>query len=484
MLIGCGPHAKRIYLPKLRHLYNGGAVELRVVVDVEAQRKAVSAALALHFGNHMPHMHLTRPFTSPTTLPKNLALSLDMLVKKHAINAVIISTAPLAHMQYALWAARKGLHILMDKPISARRNSAFSVVQATALYNDYKRLCATVRPHKAFVINAERRYHPGFEYAFGLLEEVAKKFGIPVTAMQSSFGDGLWRLPEEVLQQDYRSYKVGHGIISHSGYHILDVMGQVMLRSFVAAKKNFDSVGVYGTFTRPLGLLQQQSRHDYIQAFGQKYAQKAALSDEQLALKYAQEKLGEVDVSSLITLFRNNEPIMTATMNLLHNGFSRRAWVTPNQDLYKGNGRVQHEYHNIVQGPYQTIHIHSYQANDRHDTCSAKDYELGGNNHFDVHVFRNSGVIGGKPLTILRAQDIASAHKLVDNQLLSDQIKVRALEEFLRIAADELPVQASRSWLGSHTFGIQLMSMLYTAGIRRQEVVRSQPFTDLTSFLK
>ncbi|KKA25527.1 Cytochrome P450 monooxygenase [Rasamsonia emersonii CBS 393.64] len=53
---------------------------------------------------------------------------------------------------------------------------------------------------------------------------------------------------------------------------------------------------------------------------------------------------------------------MPSTLNLLHNGFSRRSWIRMGADWYKGSGRVKHEAHEVRSGPFQTIVIDSRQA--------------------------------------------------------------------------------------------------------------------------
>ena len=86
---------------------------------------------------------------------------------------------------------------------------------------------------------------------------------------------------------------------------------------------------------------------------------------EELLKIYKEKNEAEVDANSIISLSYNGIPVTNITLNLIHNGFSRRSWLNSNmKDLYKGNGRVRHEYHNIEQGCLQNIQIHSYQSKD------------------------------------------------------------------------------------------------------------------------
>lgn len=82
-----------------------------------------------------------------------------------------------------------------------------------------------------------------------------------------------------------------------------------------------------------------------------------------------------MDLSTIVTLKKDNVAIGNITINLLHNGFARRTWLNPGDDLYKGNGRVKHEHYSIQQDSFQNIQIHSYQSKDKHNAMSdIEDY--------------------------------------------------------------------------------------------------------------
>ena len=155
----------------------------------------------------------------------------------------------------------------------------------------------------------------------------------------------------------------------------------------------------------------------------------------------------------------------------MHNGFARRSWILPGDDLYKGNGRVKHEYHNIEQGPYQNIQIHSYQANDKHQVNTEDDYSLGGNNHFDIYIFRNSDILGGEPLQVIRSKDLAAQMNYDSSKLVIEQVKHRVVQEFVEVMLGERKPADTQSDLSSHELSAKLMSLIYKSGIKRTEVV-------------
>src|SRR3989344_9586843 len=128
-------------------------------------------------------------FDAAAGIPDHSRAMLDALVNKFDIQGVAISTEPTAHKVYAEWALRKRLHILMDKPISARKAISVDRSQAMGLIDDYNELLDLYKLHQVdkptiFSINVQRRYEYGFDKVRELISETTKKFNIPVTSMQ------------------------------------------------------------------------------------------------------------------------------------------------------------------------------------------------------------------------------------------------------------------------------------------------------------
>lgn len=463
LLIGCGPHAKRIYVPALRKLEEKGLAKLQAVVELEETKNITNDYFQ---GDDIKQLYVKR-LSSDYLLSDEIEQELNNIVQSEAIDAVIIATEPLSHMQYGLWAAKKKLHVLMDKPISTHENVANDFNQATKLADDFEMLAKYRDKSKAFIINAQRRYHPGFQLVRDRIAEVANKYGIPITSMQTTHCDGQWRLPEEIITQDYHPYNSGYGKVSHSGYHLIDILSSYISTSYAKSGKSFDEYGVFTSFIKPSALIAQQSRDDYLRVFGDKYNKVSEHSDQELRKAY--EKFGEVDSASLITLYAHNEPICNVSLNLMHNGFARRSWILPGDDLYKGNGRVKHEYHNIEQGPYQNIQIHSYQSKDKHDVNTIDDYKVGGNNHFDIYIYRNSDVIGGVPLEIISADELNGKSEFAGN-LITESVKHSVVNEFIEIVLGIRKVNDTESDLSTHGLSASLMSLIYQSGIQRTEI--------------
>lgn len=473
LLIGCGPHAKRVYLPILKESKLEFGTQLKAIVELKEKKAEVSQYIENLFDN-VDDIYVDKFGKEYVhTLPEEVEKQLNQVVKDKKINGVIIATDPLNHMQYALWAQKQNLNILMDKPISTYENISNSIEQARQLTEDYKLLMKNHNPDKVFIINAQRRFLPQFEIVQGFVNEIAEKYGMPVTSMQSTHSDGQWRLPNEILTLKYHPL-LGWGKISHSGYHFIDMASKIVKDSYIAAGKQFDTLSTFSKFIRPSGLLKLQSQEDLEKIFGKKYHAIDNRTDDELLKLYKINNEAEVDVTALINFSYGGIPLTNISLNLLHNGFSRRSWLLPNtKDLYKGNGRVRHEYHNIEQGCLQNIQIHSYQSNDCHDINTEHDFLIGGNNHYDIYLFRNTGITGGKAFEKITGKEIAEKYSLDKSKVMNELARQDAVKEFLEVIVGKRAVNETKGNIVDHDLSVQLMSMIYESGICNSEIVQS-----------
>ena len=475
LLIGLGLHARRTYLPDLMKLGPRMGARLVAVVELESQRGATVEAC--HRNRTEARQCFLEPFEGE--LPEHVRRRLDALVIEERINAVIISTEPLVHRAYLDWALDSGLHVLVDKPLTTRKDVAHDVTQARGLWDDYVEVLQRYQrlqdrgADTCLLVNSHRRFHPGFEHVMRLIEEIRDETGCSVTNVASEHCDGQWRLPAEIISQDYHPYNKGYGKLSHSGYHCVDMVNCFLRAGMVGAKRP-DTISATSSFTMPTGLIEQVHRDDYVRYFGSDYETACPMSD--IELKSAMKSFGEIDASSMIEFDRSGETITTASIRLHHNGFARRTWLEPGGDLYKGNGRVRHERHRIDSGPFQTIYIESYQASDKHDRSDEMDFELGGNNHFDILVFRNSGRNGQhKPMEVIRLADLPSTTGFDSGLLYNEQVKEACLREFLGFISGDISRSDLRSSIEDHAMTVRMMSMMYEANALRRQWVTS-PF--------
>ena len=273
LLIGVGPHAKRIYIPHLKELEMEGRAKLVCAIDVDANRELVTG----YRDKAMPNVQLAFVPIFTDHMPTTVLIELNALIVKLKISCVIISTEPLAHKVYGLWAISHGLNVIMDKPVTTRKAVTTNIEQAYGIAKDYDDLEAAYKTGQRysqtfFLITSHRRYHPGLYCTFDMIKEVTERSGCPVTNIITTHCDGMWRLPSEIVDQKYHSFNTGYGKVSHSGYHFLDMVYRFVKAGWTA-KKRPDRVEVVSSFVLPNGFQKSFNYEDYKHVFGaEKYA--------------------------------------------------------------------------------------------------------------------------------------------------------------------------------------------------------------------
>ncbi len=476
LLVGVGPHAQRFYLPSFASLARQYDVRLKAVVEIHGNEE--------HVKFHLSELRLdaeilcVQPFSEE--MPEDVAAKLKMLIERLQIGAVIIATDPLSHKSYAIWAVSSGLHVLLDKPITSRRDAVNCTEQAKGIETDYFDLAKAYRDliqkePRAFIVCAHRRYHPGIQAVIDRIRMVSSQTGCPVTAIHAHHSDGQWRLPNEMVTQDHHSYHQGHGKASHSGHHFFDCIYR-FFQAGITPGKEPDAFRVYASFVQPHGHLMQLTQEDYARLFGSDYQRVRQWTDLELFSLF--QHYGELDIAAVITFLKKSIPVCLSSVELLHNGFSRRSSVIPGKDLYKGNGRVKHEQHRIHVGPFFAAHIHSYQAKDNHYRSSKVDQEPGGNNHFQITYFNNSEMLPGtNPVEHYNLTDLATFD---ETRLHIEEVKEGVVREFFQCLCGQADPLHSRSSLLDHLVPIQMLSGVYRSHV---QTLQNQDPTVLFPFL-
>lgn len=462
LLVGVGFHARRIYIPSLIKLSKDTSTKLVVCIDILSQKSTIDDFLKRN--NYNFKMEYVEPLNSNFELTSKSLDQLNSIVTKFNIQGVIISTEPLTHKSYAKWALSKQLNILMDKPITTRNFLSTELGQANGLIDDYNELLDIyneLQESKStiFSINTQRRYDTGFKKVLEIIKEARDIFNVPITSIQAMYADGTWVHPSEILNQLSHPYLHGYGICSHSGYHILDMVWQ-LYKTGTPKGKGSDEMQVYSSFLTPHGYNKQITEDDYARIFKEVYSKTG------IPTKDFQEKVdgfGEIDSFSIMRLLKNGVNICNISINLMHNSFSRRSWTIPNKDLYKGNGRVKHQQFIIQQGPFQSIHIQNFQSSDKHDKDNSDEFEIGGNNHFDIHVFRNKQLFGSKKSYYKISNK--ELLKNITNKLTIEETKDLVILEFLEFLSGHVDKKDIISNIDSHEIPVKMMSGIYQSNI-------------------
>ena len=458
LLIGLGPHAKRIYIRGLRKL---GLFPI-LVIDLLTQKHCVEAYLHEHRIPACTHF-IPAEEKDRETLSSQLSKDLDRLVKAHQITHAIISTEPKAHYAYLQYLIPKGISVLTDKPITCPIDVCNRKENAILIKKQFQHLSELAFKHKTPVtVQCQRRYDKRYQYITTLVSDLIKKYELPVHIMQIHHSDGSFYTPEEILERENHPYKYGYGKLFHSGYHFIDLASMMLCLKDLPDYKTPDCLQLQSSHYSPSDQLFCMD-----EPFYQKIFQKKSYRKEFESLsKGTFQECGELDFTAALQFTRNQKIVTTCSLNLLSSGFSRRGWEIPSTDTYKNNGRVRHESMNLTIGPLLNIQVHSYQS------CEVKERnnpfydhnEVGGLDHYQIHIFRNTAIIGGKPVEIIEGKDLFANAIAKDPAFIgyNEAARDECLEHFLK-GTD------CRSRLIDHKLTIDILTASYLSIVKKRQ---------------
>lgn len=408
MLIGLGPHSKRIYF----NYFKKHNFEPIILVDLKSNYKKVKEYLEENGFKDTIIWCLPDKYKDDENMSKKYEKELKELCDKNEITHIISSTEPKAHNMYLEFALKYNINILSDKPITVIKgmNELKNIEKIREQYynllNKYNKQTCNCK------IMCQRQYHRGYSYIKKILSEVIKKYNVPITYIDIYHCDGNWEMPHD-LNKENHPYKYGYGKLFHSGYHFIDLLAELLkLNNLTSSYKHLVSGTLYGNVFTPNDEKEVFNKDDFKNIFKNDDITGIYENLEKEDFKNYGEKnfYGQLNFKN-----KNNRLITTANLNLLHYGFSRRGWFE-SRDYYKKNGRIRHERINIQVGTLLNIQVHSYQSkqiSDRvNDVCET---ETGGLEHFDIDIYRNVDIIGGKPFERIKLKDLYGEELGKDN---------------------------------------------------------------------
>ncbi len=453
VLCGLGPHARRIYYPRIESLVKAGAIRLRAVVELESQKSSVEDYLAARQVRPQEIIYLPeRAREDPSSLPELLA-GVDGYAARDA-DACVISTEPRSHRELALWALRNGMTVLLDKPVTARDLRHADPREALRLYDDYLDIsAAAAEAGRPVLVQTQRRAHLGYELLMGYLQEFAGTWQVPITYVDIYHADGMWNMPDEYLFRENHPYKYGYGKLMHSGYHFVDLLTQILTVNAVVQGQEVESLDVHLMEAGPVDHLSQLPSRFYDRVFG-----KDGSADARGVFKLPEDLrgMGETDVLLTAQARNSNGALVTSSvMSLLQTSFSRRAWPHLPADTYKGNGRVRHERVTVQVGPLLCVQVHSYQSYEARDWVGRGE-GAGSYEHFDIDIYRNAELVGGRPFERLALGDASQMTGAQDGGYLGHNEAARH-----ELFGDFLRGDPTRAGLAHHRLPVQVLAASY-----------------------
>ena len=158
ILVGLGPHAKRIYM----NLFKKYRITPKVIVDLKSKRKEIQTYLEENDFNSVDLYLIDDLRRDDLELTNEDKKEIKDLIIQKNIKYAIISTEPKSHFAYAKFFLENDINILMDKPITAPVNVNCDTKQAMKIKEEYDVLCQMYRNKKdkvSFKIQCQRRFH-------------------------------------------------------------------------------------------------------------------------------------------------------------------------------------------------------------------------------------------------------------------------------------------------------------------------------------
>lgn len=441
VLVGLGPFSKRNYF----ELFKRHQFYPEFIIDLESKRSELTRFLDCN-SLQIPFYLIPEEYRDCGILPDHQKQKIALLLKKHGITHAIVATEPKAHYAYLDFFIENGIHVQVEKPLTAPEFASISMNAAEKIEQDYESLLQKIEesptPNLRVELQCQRRYHPVYQFIQEQIESFVREFDVPLTYCDIYHCDGMWNMPNEFLERENHPYKYGYGKLLHSGYHFIDLLGILLKSSFKYSSKTPNCAEYYGTGFSPLDSLGAVNQKDYERFFG--HRQYDEIFEDPYAFGFS--RFGELDFFSILQLFQGDRKISVCNLNLLQTGFCRRKSSVLPEDTYKNNGRVRHERLNLQFGPLLNIQVHSYLSQRSNEINIEDPISAGNELHFDVMIFRNSDLIGGKPFDIYHSSDFSSS-KNGFNEMSREGC-------FLNFISNE----RSLSDLRDHKLSIQLLS--------------------------
>ena len=144
VLVGLGPHAKRIYI----NLFKKYKINLELLVDLKSQKENIQEYFKNNNFKNTELFLIDDSYKDLTTLPISVSNNLKKIIKSKNIKYAIISTEPKAHFMYAKFFLENDVNILLDKPITAPINCNNDVNQAKKIKEEFEELCCLYEKKK------------------------------------------------------------------------------------------------------------------------------------------------------------------------------------------------------------------------------------------------------------------------------------------------------------------------------------------------
>lgn len=276
-IIGCGLHARRIYV---QYCVDRKIVPA-LIVDTVSNQELINNIIKKNGWDETKtfFVNVQDPYKA---FENSEQLTILNLLRTTPIDNAIISTPPEIHTPYSKLCLDAGVRILVDKPLSAPRN--ISNGNSEELVEDYKELL-NYEDGNNISVQCQRRRHDGYRYIRSLIDSLYNEYGVQPHFIDIYHSDGRWDFPDEIPGLKNHPYSAGYGKLLHSGYHFIDLL------AFLTYSFDYDSFDVFAYKNTINDFKAQVNDEFYKNTFNIKNTH-----------RYKDDSYGEIDSYSLVQL--------------------------------------------------------------------------------------------------------------------------------------------------------------------------------------
>ncbi len=430
ILFGLGCHAQRLYL---EFLAKEKWIDKVIIVDSLTEKARLESLLS------KTSLQYELLLLDRLMGPSNILLSkceqmLQEKVTQNAIKKALISTDVAGFRLYLDFCLKNGIDVMCDRPIMDEYQEILEQFEQSSA--------------KMFEIQAPKRAHKGYQKIRELLSEVVGEFQVPITKIDISYSGGIWNMPSESFVQENAPSKYGYGKLLHSGYPFFD-----LLAFFTEINEehgfSYSKRSLLSTDYRP---------NDFYRYFGKVFHEKVDVYEKEEHYDNLEllKNLEAMAISAIIDYQDPDEHSLTrARLELAQSGLLTEPWFDLPEDVYQGDREVRQELLDISVGPLITIKAFGFQASEGTDKN-----QLGGFDQFQIRVFRNTAIIGGKPVEVFEfgQAEVAEFDQLRDYFLDKDSSSsIRKQKEALSLLAELQLNRSQRFKQENFRFAVELL---------------------------
>lgn len=390
-IIGFGPFCRYNYINYLKSNFEKYHIKITFLVELKDKAQSTLEFCKQENITIQEYIFIENEELLSKDLGAETTNRLEKILGKNQIDIVIISTEPKSHFKYLKYFITKNINVLIDKPPVCGFDYETGKILGSRMLGEANEVNAIFQTHTSpkCVVTTQRRRHKGFLKVMTILNTVVTQYNLPINYIGCFHSDGMWNMPDELIDRENHPYRFGYGKIMHSGYHFIDTM--FWLQSL---NKDIKKYKINAAKFSCSDFAKSINNNNYEQLLGTNRF-KNLLEDTNSYIRF-----GELDSYNIFQFKRDDGTVVSSSsLDLLQNSFSRRAWDKLPKDTYKSNGRLRHESWNIQIAPVLCIQIHSVQSYEERTIAEQVNFnqgDIGSRDHFDINIFRNTALIGGK----------------------------------------------------------------------------------------